>query len=256
MIDAYYFDDQLRNYILQFCGIFSGLQVQTGKGADTTVTRYTVPVVVGSRDRVVSAIMSGNTQNKPFTIPSMAVYMTGLDMTPERRKGIGVVDRRVTMPAGGVFPNDLTAVYRVVPIPYNMNLELSIYANNTNTLFQILEQVLLLFDPIVQIQTSDSPFDWTKITTVELTGINNEENYPMGDSKRVLVWTLSFVMPIYISAPMDVKDTIVRQINIRLGDLEGFSPYEVDENGELQPFSTVFGPVITITEAEVIKNIH
>jgi hypothetical protein len=102
---------------------------------------------------------------------------------------------------------------------------------------QILEQLLMLFDPILQIQTSDAAFDWTKITTVELLGVNNEENFPPGGDRRVLTWTLNFEIPIYISAPVDITDEIVRKVVIRIGDLAGFQIDEVDENGNMQPFA-------------------
>jgi hypothetical protein len=95
----------------------------------------------------------------------------------------------------------------------------------------------MLFDPILQIQTSDSAFDWTKITSVELTGINNEENYPPGGDRRLLSWTLTFDIPIYISAPVDIKDDVVRKIIIRLGDLEKFQINEFDDQGNMIPFS-------------------
>ena len=247
MITNYYYDEQIRSYLLQFCAIFSGLEVRTGIGADGTIEAMPVPINVGSKDRVTAAIMEGNTHNRSFSLPQMSAYMTGIELAPERRKGVGVVDSRVYMPAGGIFPNDLTVVKRVMPIPYNMQMELSIYASNTLQLHQILEQILVLFDPMVQLQTTDAAFDWTKITQVELQSVNNEENYPMGTDRRMLVWSLSFVIPIYLSTPLDLKDEIVHKVITRIGDLDGFNLSEYDENGELQPFSkTYYG--LTVTE--------
>lgn len=234
MIDFYFFDGQIRRYLLQFCHIFTGLKVKTGITADSEF--ITVPISIGSRDRVVAAIMAGNTQNRPFTLPAMSVSMSSLALAPAR-KGVGVVDRKTFLPAGGVYPDDLRTSVRVMPIPYVMTVELSIYASNTLQLHQILEQILMLFDPVLQIQTSDSAFDWTKITSVELTSINNEENFPAGGDKRILQWSLSFDIPIYISAPIDIKDDIVRKIFIQVGDLEGLQINEYDEDGNLVPFA-------------------
>ena len=233
MITHYYYDEQLRTYLLQFCAIFTGLRVATGKGEDGTIEMMPVPINVGSKDRVVAAIMEGNTHNRSFSLPQMSAYITGIELAPERRKGVGVVDSRVYMPAGGVFPNDLAVVKRVMPIPYNLTAEVSIYASNTLQLHQILEQILILFDPMLQLETSDASFDWTKITQVELQGINNEENYPMGTDRRMLVWSLNFLIPIYLSTPLDVKNEIVHKVITRIGDLEGFALNEYDENGEL-----------------------
>lgn len=218
--------------------------VATGKGTCDEPEFMTVPIAIGSRDRVVAAIQSGNTQNKPFSLPTMAANMTGLALSPNR-KGVGVVDRRAYLPEGGAWPTDLKTMVRVMPIPYLMTLELSIYASNTLQMHQILEQLLLLFDPILQIQKNDSAFDWTKITTVELTGINNEENYPVGGDRRMMVWTLSFEMPIYISAPMDVRSEVINTIFVRLGNLNGAGISEIDDTGGLVPFTAPeFGTTI------------
>ena len=242
-ISHFYYDEQIRTYLKQFCAIFDGLVVQTGIGEDGTAEQITVPTVVGSRDRVVAAIASGNTTNRVFPLPSMAAWVSGLELAPERRKGIGQERTRVHMPAGGIYPDDLRTVTRVMPIPYNMSVELSVYASNTNLLHQILEQILMLFDPILQIQTNDKPLDWTRLTYVELQGINNEENYPASQDRRVLVWSFNFMVPIWISPPMAIKDEIVRKIRITLGDLDGFSLIEVDENGQPQPFETVYASI-------------
>lgn len=250
MIDFYMYEGQLRAYLLQFCNIFAGLKVQTGKGECGEDEFMTVPIVVGSRDRVVAALNAGNTQNRPFSLPMMAANMTGLALNPGGRKGLGVVDKRTFLPPGGIYPNDLKVVTRVMPIPYIMSVDLAMCASNTQQCHQMLEQILMLFDPDLQIQTSDTAFDWTKLTRVELTGISNEENYPAGTDKRMINWTLTFDIPIYISAPADIRDDIVRKIIITIGDLKGFSVGEFDEDGNLVPFETSYGSTIIDTTKE------
>lgn len=239
MIDFFYYEGQLRSYLLQFCNIFAGLKVQTGKGECGEEEFITVPIVIGSKDRVVAAINAGNTQNKPFALPAMAANINGLQLSPTR-KGIGVVDKRTFLPAGGLYPQDLKVVTRVMPIQYIMTVDLTICASNTMQLHQILEQVLMLFDPDLQIQTSDAAFDWTKLTNVELTGISNEENYPAGTDRRIITWSLSFELPIFIAGPADIKEDLVKKIIITIGDSKGFTVNEFDEDGELIPFETTY----------------
>lgn len=236
MIRNYFYDAQLRAYMLQFITIFQGLQVQTGKGECDEQQFISVPCVIGTKDRVVAALFSGNTQNRMFSLPTMSVHLQGLEPAPERRKVQAYVDQRVTLPVGGVFPDDLTVVKRAMPVPYNATMELAIYASNTQQMHQILEQILVLFNPDLQIQKSDAPFDWTKLTKVELTDISNEENYPSATEKRIMTWTLTFAMPIYLSIPMGVKDDLVRKIVIQIGTGDFDTVVEVGEDGEVQPF--------------------
>jgi len=236
MIKFYFYDEQLRKYLLQFCNIFAGLSVQTGKGECEVPEFMSVPIRIGSKDRVVAAIEAGNTQGRPFSLPMMAAQMTGLSLAPQMRKGVGTVDRRAYLPDGGVWPNDIKTITRVMPVPYMMSLELALYASNTQQLHQILEQILVLFDPTIQLQKTDAAFDWTKITTVELTALNNEENYAPGGDRRTIVWTLNFDMPIYLSMPLDVRNELVRTILIRLSDMSSFSVQEFDSEGNLSAF--------------------
>ena len=239
MFTHYYYDDQIRGYLLQFAGIFSNLQVMTGVGESGTTEMMSVPIHVGNRDRVVAAIAAGNTQNKMFQLPLMSAYIQSIELAPERMHGVGQLDRQITMPQGGVYPDDIKVAKRYMPIPYNLTMELSIYASNTKQLHQILEQILLIFDPILQIQTNDSPLDWTRLTYVELIGINNEENYPAGTERRMLIWSLNFKVPIWISPPMDVKNEVVKRIRIRLGELDRLQLNEIDEDGGVTPFSAL-----------------
>jgi len=229
------------------------MQVATGMNECQEAEKISVPLRYGSGDRVVEAIATSHTQNKLHTLPMLSCYMTGLIMAPERIHGLGGVDRRAVLEAGGVFPDDVKSIHRVMPIPYTMNLELSIYASNTDQLFQILEQILILFDYDLQIQFNDALFDWGKISKVTLTGLSNEENHPAGADKRMLVWTLMFDFYIWISPPMDVRAGLIREINIRLGNIDTLTLDEIDVNGNLVPFSEVFSLTTLPTIADVAE---
>jgi hypothetical protein len=182
-----------------------------------------------------------------MTLPVMSTFLLQIDLAPERRKGVGLTERRTVMPAGGVYPTDLKVMERYMPIPYDLTFELAIYASNQDQMFQILEQILIIFDPTLQIQTNDSPYDWTRQTNVELMSIQQEENYPIGTEKRMIVWTLNFRMESWISPPMDIRENLVQKIVMRFGDLEGFSLDEYDASGELMPFA---GDIWSQTEVE------
>jgi hypothetical protein len=134
-------------------------------------------------------------------------------------------------------------------IPYNMEMELSIYASNTDQMFQILEQILILFDYDLQLQFNDAPFDWTKIGKLYLRGMTNEENYPMGVDKRMIIWTLQFELPVWMSPPLEIRNELIQSITVRIGDLDTLTLDEIDENGNLVPFGTTLA-AFTITGDE------
>jgi len=236
MITSYYYNEQFKRFVTQFSSIFSGLQVMTGVREDGEVHAIDVPVRYGSIDRVVASIKNGFTQNKMFTLPIMSTYLLDIELIPERRHGVGMTGRKTMMPQGGVFPDDLKVIERHMPIPYDLTFELAIYSSNTDQMFQILEQILIVFDPTLQIQVNDAPYDWTRNINVELLTLANEQNYPVGPEKRVIVWTLNFKMSVWLTPPADLKDELVKKIIMRFGDLDGFTLNGYGEDGELQPF--------------------
>lgn len=215
--DTYYYDSQIRSYIVQFMAVFAGLKVSVGENDfEKQSNLIDVPIRYGSMDRVVAAIKADNTNNKPVRLPTMVAYLSGIQMSPEARKGVNVVERRAFLERGRAFPSDLQVIEREQPIPYTAIFDLSIMTSNTNQHYQILEQILTLFNPIIQIQTSDDVHDWKRITTVELTDIGLEENYPPGQDNRIIQTTLSFVVPIYMAPPTVINKNYVAQIKMRL----------------------------------------
>ena len=140
---VFFYDEQIRENILQFMAIFAGLKVQIGKLDDREASLIPVHLTYGAKDRVVAHIIGEGTQNKPLRLPAMSAYMNGIDLAQDRRKGVGVVRRKVFMPSGGQFPTDIETVEQLMPVPYNTNVELSIFTSNRDEHLQILEQIFI-----------------------------------------------------------------------------------------------------------------
>lgn len=215
--NSYFYNQQLRKYILQFCAIFSGLQVKVGKTATQEERLISVPIHYSTTDRVVASIYAHNTQNAPIRLPVMSVWNNGLNLDMHRAKGTGGERRNTFTPLGGLVPDDTRVIHQRMPVPYTMDMELGIYCSNTDQECQILEQILPLFDPTLTIQTSDALFDWTRLTHVELKSVNNESNFPVGGERRVIQKTIQFQIPIWIDIPANVRKDFVEKIFLRVG---------------------------------------
>lgn len=249
-VEHYYYNSQIKKYLIQFQNIFTGMHVLVGKNDVRDEGLIPVPTQYGSRDRVSAAILASNTQNKPIRLPVMSTYLTGIEMAPELRTGVGGTRSETYVPRGGIFPDDIKLVKQYKPVPYKLTAELSIYTSNMEQHFQILEQIMMLFDPILQIQTNDNAFDWAKITTVELLGIRFEENYPAGVDRRMIVTGLEFVFPIYISAPVDLKSTYIHDIYLRLATLDYQDPMPMS----MEDFEETNGTIEKIASVDDIIN--
>lgn len=247
----YYYNHQLRNYLIQFMALFAGLRVEVGKTEDKEPRLVKVPIMSASKDRVVAAIKGENTQNKPIRLPTMSAYVNNFDLAPELRHGVGGKRRNTFMPSGGLFPDDIKVVEQRMPVPYRASFELGIWASNQDQHYQLLEQILMLFDPILQIQTTDEPFDWTKITTVELVGVRLDENVPHGSDRRMIKTFLDFVAPVYLSVPADVHQRYVKDIYLRIGAVQTASVTSEDIIADLDAQGIEYDLVFTLDDIDI-----
>jgi hypothetical protein len=221
-LDNYYYGEQLKRYITVFSAIFTALKVKVGQndlGSQTNFVR--VPNTYGSQDIVVAAIRQGNTQNKPIRVPVTSTYMRGFEIDPELYVGVGTETRAVNLPLGGALPNDLKVVHKYRPIPYRMTIEFGIYASNTDQHCQMLEQVMMLFNPTLEIQTSDAFGDWAKKTVVTLQSVEMNQEFPSGATRRVITSTFVFTLPVYLSPPLNIKDDFIKEMRLKLSMAHG-----------------------------------
>ena len=64
----------------------------------------------------------------------------------------------------------------------------------------------MLFNPSLEIQTTDNYVDWSSLTSVELTGTSfSSRSIPIGTESEIDIAQLSFTTPIYINMPAKVK---------------------------------------------------
>lgn len=215
----FYYNKQLKRYIVQFMEIFSGMSVSVGATSLREAGLMPVPVHYSSMDKVSASISAGGTANKPVRLPVMSVDMVGIRQDTQRVAGLNQTHAQTYLPEGGFFATDTKTLRRLKPAAYILDLDLAIWTSNDDQHFQLLEQILSVFNPSVQLQTSDSQFDWTKISLCHLTGVRFNSNYPIGTANRIIMTNMTFELPIYLSAPVESRDEFVRDVMVRIGML-------------------------------------
>jgi len=87
-----------------------------------------------------------------------------------------------------------------------MRVNADIWTSNTDQKLQLLEQILVLFNPSLEMQTTDNFIDWTSITVVNLENVTwSNRSVPVGVDSEIDIATLTFSVPIYISPPTKVR---------------------------------------------------
>jgi hypothetical protein len=205
----FFYDGQIRRYITQIVRLMSNFSYKDGKGE-----LKTIPVMYGDLTRQVAHIIRDNSENKIPSAPRMAVYITSLEMDRSRTADATFVSKihvreRAFDENNEEYLNVQGANYtveRLMPTPYTLGVSVDIWSTNTDQKLQILEQILMLFNPSLELQTTDNYIDWTSLTVLDLNGITfSSRGIPTGTESEIDIATLQFTTPIYISAPTKVK---------------------------------------------------
>lgn len=207
----FYYDGQIRRYVTQFMRVFIGFKYKAGDGEERQI-----PVMYGDLTRQVASIIKDNSENKMPSVPRIACYITGLEMDTSRLSDptfvskIHIRERRYT-DAGGTREYTGTqggnyTVERLMPTPFKLTMKADIWTSNTDQKLQLLEQILVLFNPSLELQTTDNYIDWTSLSAMYLTSTNfSSRTIPQGPESDIDICSLDFEMPIYITPPAKVK---------------------------------------------------
>jgi hypothetical protein len=216
----YFYDGQIRRYVTQFMRIFIGFKYQAGDGS-----QQSAPVLYGDMTRQVASIIRENSENKLPSVPRIACYITGIEMDTNRLADasfvskVNIRERRYTEDDDGMrdYQNVQGGNYtveRLMPTPFTLSMKADIWTSNTDQKLQFFEQIMVLFNPSLEIQTTDNYLDWTSLSVVNIKNLQfSSRSIPQGVDSEIDIMSMEFSMPIWISPPAKVKKLgVVRSV--------------------------------------------
>lgn len=221
----YFFSAQIRQYRLQIIRAFSNFNVSMGENPDGSPKLKKVPCRYGDTSRIAETIITGNSENKIPSAPFISVYVTGMSLSPERRAApslVSTVNVNERAYDGAQYldvPGNRYSVQRYAPVPFVMTVNVDFWCSNINQKEELFEQTQVLFNGMVDLQTSNNPLDWTLFTTLEPTNIIwSSRTIPIGTDNPIDVMTVEYRVPIWINPPAKVTyqkavQQIVNQIH-------------------------------------------
>jgi hypothetical protein len=203
----HFYDGAIRKYITQTIRLFSEFSVRYSDGS-----LHRVPVGYGDADRQAQSIVRQNSENTLNSVPKIGIYVYGLELDKDRLSDSSFVNKTV------VYERDVQqkkytsnrgrhyTIERLMPTPFKLTLKVDIWTANTDQKLQLLEQILMLFNPSLEIQTSDNWLDWTSLSVIYLDSVTwSSKAVPVGTDTPIDIATLTFSTPIWISPPAKVK---------------------------------------------------
>ena len=187
----------------------------------------------GDASRQAQTILQNNSASDMPATPLMTFYITDLKYDRPRIQEptfINTIQVRQRTYDSATDTYETTqgnafTIDRLMPVPFELTLKLDIWTSNTNQKMQLLEQILVLFNPSLEIQSTDNYIDWTSLTVLYLDNVSwSSRSIPVGTENPIDIATLTFKLPIWLTSPAKVK---------KLGVVEKIIASVYDANGDL-----------------------
>lgn len=199
-----------------------------------------MPARYGDMSRQVGHILKENSENTLNTVPFISCYINSLEMNPDLRRypqfeeTLQVIEKKFDEAIHDYVdePGNSYDVTRYQPVPYMLRMNVDVWTSNTDQKFQLLEQILVLFNPGINLHRNQNALDWSSLTYCELTSTTwSSRSLPGGADTVIDVATLQFDIPIYINPPvrvqrMNIIQTILTQVHTL--DQTNFDTWTVD----------------------------
>ena len=207
-----------------------------------------IPVRYGDMNRQVAQILTKNSENIVQSAPFIACYIKGMEFDRDRMQDPTYVEKvnireRAFDPEGQEYLNVQGANYtieRLMPTPFKLQFTADIWTTNTDQKLQLLEQLLVLFNPSMEIQTNNNFIDWTSLSLIELTGmVYSSRSVPQGLEQDIDIATLNFTTPIWLTTPAKVKKlgVITKIITSMFDDNAGTIATDYSDPNQIEYFT-------------------
>lgn len=218
MFEHFYYEI-IRKTIIAFGALFNNIYLKHKNNDGEVVSTIKVPIAYGPTQKFLARLKESPNLNKPIqvTTPRMSMEIIALSYNAQNK---GVQTQTFVARDDNGKPRK-----GYLPVPYTLNLELSIFTKLEEDMFQIVEQIIPYFQPTYTVSITvvdeinekrDIPFTLDNITMTD----NYEGNF---DERRALIWTLKFSAQIYFFIPISTANATDSEIikKVTLGFVSG-----------------------------------
>lgn len=202
--DLFYFAT-IRKLSAAFGSLFNNIYIQRFDqpgGQGNVVRSIRVPLTYAAGEKwYVHRTQDVPAQSSPQTRISLPrIGFELVDMQYNQSRKLNTLNYNTT-----TSESDVDAFLKQLePVPYDFQYDVHIAVKNIDDALQIVEQVVPNFRPSFNLRVDDIPeLSITKDVPVILNGISKTDDYEGAfDTKRIHIWTLSFVVKGYLYPPI------------------------------------------------------
>ncbi len=211
----YFYHEIMRRTIIGFGSLFNNITIKhTNEDTDATVSQLKVPLAYGPQQKFLARLEQQPNLNKPIqiTLPRMSFEMTGLNYDSSRK----ATTTQTFLSGTAADKTKIAKTY--LPVPYNIDFELSIFTKLNDDMLQIVEQIVPYFQPAYTLSVDlVSTIGEKRDIPVILTNITTQDDYESDFStRRALIYTLRFTAKTYMFGPVqtDTAKDIIKKVTV------------------------------------------
>ena len=202
----YFYHQILRKTVISFGTLFNDISIKHTDSSDAVTSVIKVPLAYGPTQKFLARLEQSPDLNKStqITLPRMSFEFTGITYDPSRK-----VTTTQQFTVKDETDNSVTKK-AYMPVPYNMQFELSIMCKLNDDALQIVEQILPYFQPAYNLTVNlvESGINEKRDIPVILENITMQDDYEGSFStRRVLLYTLRFSAKTYLFGPVSTATT-------------------------------------------------
>ncbi len=214
MPQQFFYDNQIRRFLLQFAKIFSSWYVTKGKDPAGNDILVRVPIMYGDSSRLAASIAANNSPSTLPSAPLITYYISGLEYDQRRTQAPTFVDKlnirqrayNSDTQSYETTQGQAFTVERLMPVPYTLRINVDFWTTNYNQKLELVEQLGTLFNPSMEIQSTDNFVDWTSLSVVYQDGLTfSSRSIPQGAGNPIDIMSWKFYMPIWLSTSSKLK---------------------------------------------------
>lgn len=209
----YFYNEILRKTVISFGSLFNEISIKKIDNSGNVSSVAIVPLAYGPTQKFLARLEQQPDLNKAtqITLPRMSFELIGINYDPARK--VTTTQTFLSKPL-----SDGTQSKKVyMPVPYNVQFELSIMTQFNDDMLQIIEQILPYFQPQYNLTVNlIESIGEKRDIPVLLDNISMRDDYESDFNKRrTLVYTLTFTAKTYIFGPItDGTKDIIKKVSM------------------------------------------
>ena len=211
----YFYHEIIRKTVIAFGTLFNKIQIRKTDDSGNVVSVIEVPLAYGPTQKFLARLEQSPDLNKPFqmNLPRMSFEISGINYDSRRKTTV----TQTFLSHSISDKSDIRKAY--MPVPYDIDFELSIMTKQNDDMLQVIEQILPYFQPSYNLTVDliESIGEKRDIPII-LNSINMQDDYE-GDfsTRRALIYTLKFTAKTYLFGPVSTDNAtsdIIKKVSI------------------------------------------